>query len=448
MLGELALLVASSALGIIATRSWMSAILTAGAPIALWISRVRPRWLIWAVFLEITLGGWGHLLSVGGLPVRHALLMATLAAWMVNKMLDGDWRLRGGRFAWAAAVYLAFVMVMVLVSFAIGRPHVLQDGVTPAFLLMLFPLCDISARPGGARWLLRVFLFSVVVLAVVQILLTLGILVGAVNGHWLAALFHERIGGVVQIAGSYWRVFIVGSIFFQVALLMIAAVRLAGDTILGRFADPLALALILCALLFTYTRGFWLTAIIGFLVLAFLTTPRGRVKWVAGALIAALVSLVLLQVTDVSVVDVFVQRFLLMFEPDRDISVALRVSLYPRLLDRIAERPLFGYGFGLPVENQLYYENSYLYYLIKFGVVGLAVMSWGWILIFIEGVRLLRRSVSARTRSIAAGVVAATVSMVAVAHVNPFINSALGLYFQALASAILYGLWCESRSST
>jgi O-Antigen ligase len=441
MVAELiAMLAASSTLGILATRDWQSAILTAAAPVALWLSRVRPGWLIWAVFLEVMLGGWGHLLSIGSLPIRHALLTATLAAWLFNKLLDGDWQLRGGRFAWAVAIFLAFVMVTVLVSLALGHPHALQDGLTPAFLLMLFPLCDIAARPGGARWLLRVFLIPVLLLAVVQILLTMGIFVGLLDGHRLAAVFHERIGGVVQITGSYWRVFIVGSIFFQVAILMLVAVRLAGDTILGRIVDLLALSLIVCALLFTYTRGYWLTAIIGLLVLALVTTPRGRIKWVAGGLVAVLASIVLLLAADVSVVDVFVQRFLLLFNPDRDISVALRVDLYPRLIARIAERPLFGYGFGLPVENQLYYENSYLYYLIKFGFVGLAVMAWGWILVLIEGVRLSRARLERWPRAIAAGVVAATVSMLAVAHVNPFINSALGLYFLAWSAAVLYGL--------
>ena len=163
--------------------------------------------------------------------------------------------------------------------------------------------------------------------------------------------------------------------------------------------------------------------------------------WRAGGLLA---SIALLLAADISVVDVFVQRFLLLFNPDRDISVALRVDLYPRLIARIAERPLFGYGFGLPVENQLYYENSYLYYLIKFGFVGLAVMAWGWILVLIEGVRLSRARLERWPRAIAAGVVAATVSMLAVAHVNPFINSALGLYFLAWSAAVLYGLRCEA----
>ena len=282
------------------------------------------------------------------------------------------------------------------------------------------------------------------VLAVVQIALTIGVFVGLVNGEWLSTRFHLRLGGVVQISGAYWRVFIVGSIFFQVAILFIVATRLAGGVVLSRLWDPVALAATVLALLFTYTRGFWLTTIIGVIVLAWLTTPRGRVKWMAGALVAALIALALLQIAEISVVDVFVQRFLLLFNPDKDISVAIRVDLYPRLLARIAERPLFGYGFGLPVENQLYYENSYLYYLIKFGIVGLAVMAWGWILLLTEGVRIARGPFDRETRAIAAGIVAATVSMLCVAQINPFINSAMGLYFQALSSAILFGLRAEA----
>ena len=127
----------------------------------LWLSRVRPGWFIWA-----------------RVPGGHARgLGSSLIGWLATgapRAADGDpggldcqqaarRRLaaaRRTRSPGRSAVFLAFVMVTVLVSLSLGHPYAIQDGLTPAFLLLLFPLSDIAARPGGARWLLRVFLIS------------------------------------------------------------------------------------------------------------------------------------------------------------------------------------------------------------------------------------------------------------------------------------------------
>ena len=118
----LIIIIVASAVAIVATMSWRGALALAALPIVLWLGRVRSTWIIWALSLEMMLGGWGHLLSVGSLPVRHVLLAATLGVWVINKLFDGDWQLRGGRFAWAAAIFLAFVLVTVLVSLSLGHP--------------------------------------------------------------------------------------------------------------------------------------------------------------------------------------------------------------------------------------------------------------------------------------------------------------------------------------
>lgn len=416
------------------------AVAIVGLPIAAWIAYRFPLLPIWALSLEMALGGWGHAFDVRGVPVRHALLVVVMATWVFRKLAAGDWQLRGARFAVAPALFLGFVSVAVLVSVANRHPFAVEDGMTALFLLLVFPMIDIAAAPGGIHRLLRCFVLSVLVLSLVQITLTMGIFVGVIDGHWLALVFDRVFGGVVQIAGPFWRVFIVGSIFFQVSLLILAAGLLAGRPLLGTTGDLLVLGTTSLSLIFTYTRGFWATALIGVAVLAVLTSPRGRVRGAVVVLAAILAATIVLPSTDLTLVDVVIQRVVQTFDPDRDVSVALRLDLYPRLLARFVERPVLGFGFGVLVEKQLYYENSYFYYGIKFGLVGLAFLALSWAVVLIDGVRTARHHQDATARALAAGMTAAIVSMLTVTAINPFINSAPGLYFQALATAVIFGL--------
>ena len=162
--------------------------------------------------------------------------------------------------------------------------------------------------------------------------------------------------------------------------------------------------------------------------------------WLSFALDGVLLLLVALMFADVGLVDALGGRLLRVFDPDLDVGVALRLDLYPRLMGRIAQRPLFGYGFGRLVENQLYYENSYLYYGIKFGILGLLALAVAWVLLIADALRLARRHADPFSRTLAAGLAASIVSMLVVTSINPLINSSVGMYFQALTGALLYGL--------
>lgn len=429
-------LAGAAALAAVASRSAAAALLGAVAPLAVWVVARWPLVPVWLLTIEMVLGGWGHLIDIRGLPIRHVLLGLVLASWAGQRLARGDWSLYGRRHLAAVSVFLAFIFVAVLVSVVAGNPAAVSDGATPFFLLLVLPFLDIARGPSGPLVLLRSFVAAVGLLAVVQIALSAGIATGRIDGNWLAIVFDQRLGGVVQLAGPFWRVFIVGSIYYQVAILMLAAGMVARQPLFGRRRDTALLVILVLSLLLTFTRGYWASAIIGGGVLVVTTSAHGRVRMLVAALAASLLLVAMIAITDSAFVDVLWQRVLQTFSPDRDISVALRLDLYPRLMARIAERPWLGYGFGVLVENQLYYENSYLYYAIKVGLIGTLVVLAPWLMLVVTALQVTRRG-PPRARAIAAGLTAAIVSMLAVTAINPFINSAPGLYFQALTTAVV-----------
>ncbi len=83
--------------------------------------------------------------------------------------------------------------------------------------------------------------------------------------------------------------------------------------------------------------------------------------------------------------------------------------------------------------------------LAYLGLVGLAALAVSWAVLLRDGYRLARWHPDPRGRALVAGITAAVVSMLAVTAINPFINSAPGLYFQSLAAALVVGVarWTE-----
>jgi len=409
-------------------------------PIVVWLGRRFRMLPIWLLTIEMVMGGWGHVVEIRGVPIRHLMFGLVMLVWAINKVLDRDFVLRGGRHMLAALGFVGFVTIAMLVSIGLDNPEAVSDASTAYFLLLILPFADQAARPGGVHALFRCFLICIFALTLLQIGLALAVMAGRISGDALNLVFMFRFGGVTPVSGPFWRVFIVGSIYFQIVLLIVGAGLLTRQWFFDRQRDRVLFLAVGLSLLFTYTRGFWATAIIGFGVLAALTSPRGRVRWAGAALAVALGAILILPWANVGLVDALGARVMKTFDPDRDVSVALRLDLYPRLLRRFADRPWFGYGFGIPVENQLYFENSYLYYAMKFGGIGLLVLAIPWVILLHDGGRLAIRHAAPRARALAAGLVAAAVSMLTVTSINPFINSAVGFYFQALAAAGLYGL--------
>ena len=417
-----------------------TAAIALAAPVGAVLVR-RPEWLAGLVTAEMLLGGHGHLLDVGALSLRQVLTAALLAVWIVHKALSGDWRMRGGPFGWAVAAFLGLFFTIAAVDAAAGRDEALRESATVVHALLFFPLADLASRPQGVDRLVRSFLVSVVAVGLFQLAITGIVSLGIVSEHRIYDPVNLSLGSPARLASFFVRIFLLGSFFFPVALLLLVAARWAGVALVSRLFDGLTLLLVLVALVLGFTRGFWLGTVCGLAVLTPLLRRAARGRVLAGALVAAvLVPLALTAAWEARGVQLLVARLVSIADPD-NVSVAYRLQLYPRLVERIAERPLLGYGFGVPVEVQVYFENSFLYYLVKTGFLGLFVVGVCWIVVLAQAWQVARDpSRPAREQALGAGLAAATVTMLLVTTINPFVNSPMGYFFLAWTAALLYGL--------
>lgn len=152
-----------------------------------------------------------------------------------------------------------------------------------------------------------------------------------------------------------------------------------------RFFLLVALALMLAALLLTYSRG----SLIGFLAgCAVIATARYRRLWLIGGLLIVIVALSS-QLSDSSVVTHLESGIEV-----KDKAAAMRLGEYKDALRLISQYPWLGVGFGGAPEINLYVGVSSIYLLLaeQVGVVGLAVWLWAMGTIVLRGLRWCLRS--------------------------------------------------------
>lgn len=407
-------------------------------PLGVLIVMAAPWVLVSVVMFEMALGGHGHVAHVGPLSLRQVLVAGLLTSWAVRRVVTGDrwWPVNGASLSVSLAV--GVMASALLISLALGHPEALQEGLTPAFLLLFFVFSDICRTRAGCRWLLTSFAWSIMALVVLQIGLNTVIFLQLVEPHALSRHLADLAYFTVH-SPRFSRVFLVGSVLFPVGWILLGAHWLAGVPLFGRRLDLMALGLITIALVLTFTRGFWFVTIAGSLLLWGLTSWDGRLRWGLGALLSGAAVVVVLAI-EPQLLGFIGDRVFALFEGGGDQSVKYRLDLYPRLVEAIARRPLWGYGLGYPVEGLLYFENSYLYYAIKVGLVGALCVLASWFWLLASALRLAGFGITRHARAIGAGWAAATVAVLVVTSINPLINSPTGMYIMAVGLALTTGM--------
>lgn len=140
--------------------------------------------------------------------------------------------------------------------------------------------------------------------------------------------------------------------------------------------------------------------------------------------------------------DIFTERVAGAATPTEEGSAAWRLIEFYNVLNMIAEKPIFGWPWGvefinytgidLPLLNSLIPHNIYLYALLRAGILGLAVWMWLMIVMLRMHVRTIRRAPTPGYRFLAAWMMIATLLIIVSGLTNPIIGSKLIILYPFL----------------
>lgn len=363
------------------------------------------RGLLVVISLEVFIGGGGRLFEIGPLTLRMVLFAIAVSLAVASlAVIELD---RSVRLAWALTALAALSMITSAAwGFADGATS--ENVMTDMRQLLYFAICPFFAL--AIRTKEHVVLISVlvkrvsIILAVSYLLFWAALALGLLDFHYWYAQLNDTD-----------EFFFRGELFFFYKGFFYLCIGVIFYLTEPRRLTLAIATLLFTALLLTLTRGFLLfTSIV---VLGMLATRNRRLL------------LIVLPVVIVAIVAAFsvLPNADPLIASQRLESNSVRIddaAYFFAHVDWISL--LTGRGFGIPLNDRLNIENTYLWLLYKQGIPGL--LFWGlpfWLIA--TAYRKARRS--PEYHRLADAFFFSTVFLFLQTATNPFLNNSIGMAF-------------------
>lgn len=354
---------------------------------------------------EVVLGGGGRTFSVGPISLRMILFAAGLLATMFGMMTAS--RRRDGLVTANLLVLGFFISLMpgLLVDAARGTPaSVIIQEIQPLLFWLSAPffalaLQDVRTVEKGAT----IIVYGGVVVAVITSILMLGLFVGFVN-------FRSLYLWADQTEEFFFRGF---TNFFYKGHFFIAVALIFCVVLTPRWWKTMSLILV-TSIVLSLTRGLFLAVAVALLLSFFSERRQGAI------LIVALAAVAIFSLYSQAIIDII-------FDPSRARSAQTRsqdLSYFLSIFDY--NTLLLGDGVGVLLNGRSNIENSFLWVLWRFGIVGLTFMLTPLFICMRYYSQIPQNS---NERRIASAFFFGVIMLYVVTAFNPFVNNSIGLTY-------------------
>ncbi len=381
--------------------------------------------------LELIIGGasgrWTALpAGVSGRMMLDVIVALVSVVVLARQAREGQVAL--GRYT-LHAIVIALAIPAIWIPIGVvsgnGLTNAIADGDGFLFFGFALILAAVALR-GDLGWLRRWILVSTVIGAVLTLLIA-GLLVSGAVAHQTlreVLIWTFALGGRVDAIDSGMRIYLAGGLFLQVGV-AIAAWEMLRDP--RRMWLWITLVILGAALISSFTRGYWLGALIaGAVVIVFgrastrEALARGSRRPVALAVGFGIASFVVVALLGAG----------------GGMSSNL-IKLYQALilLGHIVERPLFGWGLGAIATDYQFgtsftYEITYLDRAFKLGLIGLVLFLSLPLRLLVDSWRVLAGRLNGAVGIVPGEAVvplAILVSVLIVSATNPYLVGSVGI---------------------
>ncbi len=201
---------------------------------------------------------------------------------------------------------------------------------------------------------------------------------------------------------------------------------------LAQLATLVVLAFFGITLALTFSRGYWVGALAGLLMLFWLFPARlkGRMLVYLSVFSLLVFGVIFLFFGDLAtfVLDTVTRRFTTVGQAGQDLSFLARVAETEAVLSQIQSNPIMGYGFGkmysfdppIPMEMPTWYvHNTYLFLWYKVGLLALLCLLTFMSGIFQSCLRAYKTAKTNQARALLLGIVACLTGLAVVSFSSP-----------------------------
>ena len=333
----------------------------------LWFAaKSTETWLIVAILAHLILAL--HRREVEGTSVFQAvaysfLFFPGLIWWFAKKISSGGKIVEN----WAEFMFVLFLFFALMsIGWAYIDSFSVVKGVREFILfipyLMIFPMRDYVAEKGAQK-IIWAFLIVCIVAAISSIV---------------------EYRSAIEVAKFFWQVG-ASRVRANAAIFLGSVIILYGFIAAKKYNQVLVIAILsmtTIGLVMTFSRGYWIVAIMGIFILSVITKGNARKRVVIFTLISiGSMAAIAFAIFPRMIIDL-AEGLLVRFASSNlsDISLQSRFSESLAVLQKIKLSPIIGYGLGAefsffdPITYQTattwYIHNGYLWLIFKFGFVG------------------------------------------------------------------------------
>lgn len=363
------------------------------------------RWVLAAVAFEVFIGGGGRLFEFGPVTLRMTLFaVAVLLSLLALLTIELD---EASRLAWALTA-LAGVFIAASTARGLANEATVNNVLLDVRQLLYFAICPFFAiaiqTVDDVIMIARIVKTVSIILALSYLVLWAALGLGLLDFQ----LWYDRMNGTEEF-------FFRGELFFFYKGFFYLCIG-----VIFHLSEPRRLSLAIAALLFTallltLTRGFLIFTSVA--ALAMVASRNRRVlvllaPLVLGSLVAAFF---LLPNTDPLIASQRLESNLVRLDD---------TSFY---LDHVAPLTfMLGEGFGIPLNDRLNVENTYMWLIYKQGIFGL--LFW-FIPLLIICIDYRRARHTLENRQIADAFFFSASFLFLQTATNPFLNNSIGMAF-------------------
>lgn len=426
------------------------------------------RYIIYFIIVEAILGGAGRIFAVKSLSFRMILYILAFAVFGLIVIIDRRQvfsRLR--RMDTNSILIILFGLWIILTAahgYFISKNSLAQvvgdvTGYASLALLILFSFTFDNKLK--IDFIMKLTAFSIVIqaiaLLIIHYLLGFGVLYFDTMNNILQGLY---IGHLANVYPGAIRVFFKSSVYLQIGFVFLVALLSHERNKQRRILLYIGLILVSYAVIISFTRGFWLGAVIAAVLYLMCRQVKDVLKTIAVIICGVVVMIGLSAAVygnfnvayslasrvgiNVKVPSAVKEKKTATPEADsevEDLSAEYRQKLTATMVKRIESDPVVGDGFGVVLKDigQKQSRNEYMYLdiIMEQGVIGLALYMGLFLVMLKQWLDIRKRCYDKSKLYILDAFMVSLIGLIITSGINPFLNNPIGItYLIMCVSAI------------
>ncbi len=442
--------------------------------VALILAVIRLEYGLYLILAELFIGSKGYLFyfEINGLRIslRLALFLVVLGVWIFYYLRNKKLEIKKSNLFWPLILLFLFIIWGVLSGFLRGNEfdNLFFDVNGWLYFGMVFIFFAVINSWQKIENILQILTASISAIALKTVILLFFF------SHNTTAILPDLyrwvretgVGEITKWTGNFYRIFFQSHLYSMVVFFIAISLYIL-LFYNKKFAEKRAQIFIILisslTLIISFSRSFWLGAVVGLLIFYYLSKSKLSLSWKK-------IGVVTLFLTIILIIDIGIISGILAFpwprqsgevisaaslveqrvtEISGEVAVSIRFDLLPHLWKKVIEHPVLGSGFGTTVSYSHPFVNNpegiYTTYAFEFGYLDIwtkigffGLLAYFWLIwrVVRNGFKIFKNSDNNTDKGLSLGLILGLFSMLITNLFSPYLNHPLGIGYLILTGAI------------